>query len=137
MKYLLDTNVLIAMFRGQYQIREQMVKAGFSDCAVSEITLGEILTGCYKGGFEKHAHEIQFLKEHFVVLPISPAIDLYGQVRAQLELQGIALDSMDLLIGCTALADERILVTHNIRHFERIPGLRIEDWEKKSPGDEG
>lgn len=130
MKYLLDTNVLIAMFRGQYHIREKILEVGFGNCAVSEITLGEILTGCYKGGYENHAHEVRFLKEHFEILPILPALDLYGQVRAELEKQGIALDSMDLLIGCTALSSDRIMVTHNVRHFVRIPELRIEDWEK-------
>ena len=78
----------------------------------------------------KHAHEVRFLKEHFEILPILPALDLYGQVRAELEKQGIALDSMDLLIGCTALSSDRVMVTHNVRHFVRIPELRIEDWEK-------
>ena len=130
MKYLLDTNVLVAMFRGQYRIRERIVQEGFGNCAVSEITLGEILTGCYKGGYEKHRHEVEFLKERFTILPISPAIDLYGRIRAELELQGLSLDSMDLLIGCSAMAGDRVLVTHNLRHFSRIPGLKMEDWEE-------
>ena len=55
MKYLLDTNVLVAMFRGQYGIREAILKAGFPNCAISEITLAELMTGAYKGGYGRQA----------------------------------------------------------------------------------
>lgn len=129
MKYLLDTNVLVAMFRGQYGIRQAILKAGFENCAISEITLAELLTGAYRGGFDRHAHEIAFLRDHFEIVPISAALDVYARLRADLEGNGTPLDSFDLLIAATALGNKLILVTHNTRHFSRIPGLKIRDWE--------
>lgn len=131
MKYLLDTNVLVAMFRGQHGIREAILKAGFGNCAISEITLAELLTGAYKGGYDRHAHEIAFLHDNFEIVPVSPAIDCYARVRAALEQQGASVDSLDLLIAATAIQGKMTLVTHNTRHFARISGLKLKDWETK------
>ena len=131
MKYLLDTNVLVAMFRGQYGIREAILKAGFPNCAISEITLAELMTGAYKGGYERHAHEITFLHDNFEIIPISQSLDTYARLRAELEKQGSPLDSLDLLIASAAINGKMTLVTHNARHFARIPGLKQADWEKQ------
>ena len=130
MKYLLDTNVLIAMFRGRQCIRKAILKAGFENCLVSEITLAEIIYGAHKGGYEKHSHEIQFIKDQFRILAISDAIERYAQLRAKLESNGLRLDSFDLLIAASALSESLTLVTHNTKHFDRIPSLKIKDWEK-------
>lgn len=130
MKYLLDTNVLVAMFRGQYGIREAILKAGINNCVVSEITLAELLTGAYKSGYDRHLHEIQFLQDNFEILPISPALEAFARLSASLEKQGTPLDGFDLLIAATAMNGKLTLVTHNTKHFSRIPGLKIKDWEK-------
>ena len=130
MKYLLDTNVLIAMFRGRPKIRGGILKTGFENCFVSEISLAELLVGVYKSGFEKHRHEVQFIKDHFEILPISVAIEPYARLRAQLEADGIRLDNFDLLIAVSAITEGLTLVTHNTKHFERIPRLQVKDWER-------
>lgn len=56
------------------------------------------------------------------------AAQIYGEMRALLESQGRRLPDMDLLIGSIAAAHAATLVTGNRRHFERIPGLSVEDW---------
>lgn len=56
-------------------------------------------------------------------------IDCYARLRAQLELSGIRIDDIDLLIASTAIFYDLTIVTHNTKHFIRIPGLKIEDWE--------
>lgn len=131
MKYLLDTNVLISMFRGKQIIREKILKVGFENCLVSEITLAEITAGAYLGDYEKHAHEINFLKKTFNILPISPAIDRYAQLRAELETKGSRIDSLDVFIAATALEQDLTIVTHNAKHFNRIPALKIVDWKSE------
>lgn len=50
-------------------------------------------------------------------------------MKSDLERKGMRIDDFDLLIGATALKNSLTLVTHNIKHFKRIPGLPIEDWE--------
>jgi len=130
MKYLLDTNAIIAMFRDLHGMRAAILKAGFDTCAISEITLAELLYGAYKGGYERHSHEVRFVKEHFKVIPISDSVIKYAQLRTQLEADGVRLDNFDLLIAATAITEGFTLITHNKKHFDRIPGLKIKDWER-------
>ena len=120
MTYLLDTNVLIAMFRGKENIRKAILEAGIEHCAVSEITLAEIVAGAYKGGIDQ-----------FSILPVSPYLETYGRIRAELEIKGERLDLFDLLLGATAIDENLTIVTHNQRHLGRIKGVRLLDWESK------
>ncbi len=130
MKYLLDTTVLISMIKGLHNARTAILKAGFDACAVSEIALAELIYGAYKGGYERHAGEIDFIKSTFKLLPIGDSIDTYGKIRADLEQSGFKLDSLDLLIASTAIKNNLTLITHNTRHFEQVPGLKLKDWER-------
>lgn len=130
MKYLLDTNVLVAMFRGRQTIRDAILKVGFDNCCISEVSMAELLVGVYKCGYEEHSHETRFVEEHFTSIPISGAIEKYAQIRAELEAAGTRLDSFDLLIAATAITQGMTLVTHNTNHFERVPRLNVRDWER-------
>ena len=130
MKYLLDTTVLISMIKDQHDARRKIENNGFVNCAVSEITLGELIYGAYKGGYERHKGESDFVKDVFKILPIGGSLDTYARLRSELESKGIRLDNFDLLIAATAIDTNRTLVTHNTRQFERIPGLKLTDWEQ-------
>ena len=131
MKYLLDTTVLISMIKNQHDARRKIENAGIENCAVSEITLGELFYGAYKDGYERHIGEAEFVENNFIILPITSCSKTYGRLRAELEAEGIRLDNLDLLIAATAIDHKLTLVTHNIRHFERIPGLKLIDWEQE------
>lgn len=131
MKYLLDTNVLIAMFRNQHGIRESILHAGVCNCLVSEATLAELKVGAYKTNDPRQWREVRETSESFGIVPISATdFDLYARNRALLESQGIKVDTMDLLIGSSAVNSGLTLVTHNKKHFVHIPNLQIEDWEE-------
>ena len=56
------------------------------------------------------------------------AAELSGEIRARLETEGQRIGPYDVLIAGIALAEQRLLVTHNTREFGRVPGLTIEDW---------
>ncbi|MBK9574511.1 MAG: type II toxin-antitoxin system VapC family toxin [Rhodoferax sp.] len=56
------------------------------------------------------------------------AADIYGPLKDTLKRQGRPIGDMDTLIAAHALAEKLILVTHNTRHFENVPGLKLEDW---------
>ena len=130
MRYLLDTNVLGELFRGNPRIRETLSLVGLPNCVVSEISLAEIIYGANKGGILRHFHEIEFVKQHFSILPISPCLNDFGRIKYEMGKRGSGLDNFDLLIAATAIASELTLVTHNTKHFERITGLTIIDWEQ-------
>lgn len=124
--YLIDSDILIYLSRGRTSIQQRMNDAGISNCFVSEISLAELYVGVCKG-IGKEAF-VDYLKKNFKVLPITPALRIFAQSKVQLEMNGTGLDKMDLFIAATALANDYTLVTHNTRHFSRIPGLRLEDW---------
>ncbi len=130
MKYLLDTNVLVAMFRKQHNIRERILKAGIHNCYISDATMAELKVGAYKTNDPRQWREVDETQRSFEIIHISSAdFDLYARNRALLEKQGRKIDSIDLLIGSSAVQNDMIIVTHNINHFDRIPGIKIEDWE--------
>ena len=128
-QYLLDTNVLIDMFKGNHRVQERIFRADFHNCCISEITLAELYVGAFKGGRPKQLQEIGFVCKRFRILPITPALERYARLRVQLEGKGESIDDFDLLIAATALTEGCTLVTHNLRHFDRIDGLHTEDWD--------
>jgi predicted nucleic acid-binding protein len=56
-------------------------------------------------------------------------MDIFGTMKSSLEQSGSPLDDMDLMIAATALLDNLVLVTNNLKHFQRIDGLKIENWK--------
>lgn len=126
--YLLDTDTVIAMLRGQYGIQQKVQSAGFDTCGISEITLAELYTGAFKSGIEKDFGQAEFAASHFPIYPIGDILKDYARLRVDLEQNGNRLDSRDLLIAATAQGKGLTLVTGNLRHFSRIPDLRIENW---------
>lgn len=130
MKYLLDTNALVAMFRKQHNVREQILSKGIRNCAVSIVTIAELKVGAYKTNDYRQWKEVFETQNSFATIPIDhDTFDKYAQFRALLEKQGKKIDSLDLLIACSAIQNNMIVITHNKEHFDRIPGIQLEDWE--------
>jgi tRNA(fMet)-specific endonuclease VapC len=94
------------------------------------ITVGELAYGVAKRGRADLAGRVRTLLESAVtVLPFDArAAVVYGSVRADLERAGLSLEDADLRIAAITLARDLTLVTGNGRHFDRVPGLRIENW---------
>ena len=65
------------------------------------------------------------------VLPISEGIELFAREKARLTCQGLPIEDFDLLIACTAIAHNCILVSENLKHMDRIEGLRAENWVER------
>jgi tRNA(fMet)-specific endonuclease VapC len=126
--YLLDTDTVIAMLRGEHGVQQRVRAAGLDSCGISEITIAELYTGAFKSGIEKDFGQAEFAASFFRIYPIGETLKTYAQLRVDLERQGRRLDSMDLLIAATAMEHHLTLVTGNTRHFARIPDLVMEDW---------
>lgn len=127
-RYLLDTNVLIAMLKDKNNVRKQILKVGIDNCYVSEISIAELFYGAAKGGRAKNLEDVNHILKLFEILPIFPSLKQYGHVKALLEMEGRRIDDFDLLIGVTALQNNLTMVTANVKHLERIPDLIIENW---------
>ena len=126
--YIIDSDTLISLVRGQHGVQQKMVHIGLSQCKVSEISLAELFVGAYKRNDIKGMGQANYIAQTFEIIPISPHLEDYAKLRAGLERQGCKLDSMDLFIAASALAEDLTLVTHNTKHFSRVPGLKLEDW---------
>lgn len=128
-KYILDTTVCIALIRGNKKVLNEIFKHGEENCFVSEMTIAELFYGASKSGRPSHFQDVQYILESFETLPVFPSFRTYGEIKSQLEAKGMRIDDFDLLIGATAVYNSMILVTHNTKHFQRIPNLSLEDWE--------
>ena len=132
MRYLLDTNTCIRYINGRApQLRDFIDTQSYADIAVSAITKGEMYYGSAKSQTPERSRAKQddFLR-HFDSLPFDDAAaDEYGSIRAYLERRGTPIGRRDMLIAAIARVNGLIVVTHNTREFERIPGLNVEDWE--------
>ncbi len=129
MKYLLDSNICIHFLRGKYRVNEKLGKIGFNDCAISEITLAELVYGAENSDNPDRSNEIvdRFVSQ-LKIIPIFDCISLYGKEKTKLRKSGILISDFDLLIGCTAVEKGLIMVTENVREFERISNIKIENW---------
>ena len=129
-KYLLDTCVCISMFRNEGNVRDTLRRIGTKNCYISEITVAELYFGLAKAEDKKRKLEdIREVQRLFRVIPTYPSFKEYGEIRHSLEGSGQRIDQFDLLIAATALHQQMTLVTSNLKHFERIQGLEIENWK--------
>lgn len=128
-KYLLDTNICVSLLRGNKEVAHKLIEMGEGSCCLSIITLYELLFGAYYSGHEEQ--EVVKVKEfvsRFPVVSLMGAAEEYAKRKAQLRSSGIMIDEFDLLIAATALSEHYVLVTDNIKHFQRIGDLKIENW---------
>lgn len=133
MKYLLDTNICIHFFRGKFNLLEKIESIGIENCAISEITLAELVYGAEFSDDPAKNHQIieEFTKQ-IQILPIFQAIYVYGQEKARLRKQGTLISDFDLLIGSTAIEHNLTMVTENMKDFTRINNIRLENWVNRT-----
>ena len=93
----------------------------------SAVVVGELYKGAFRSSAARHLDNVEkrVLPAVTVLSYDVAAARTYGQVRAQLESAGRPLADADLQIAATALVHDLQLVTGNVKHFERVPGLRI------------
>ncbi len=134
-QYLLDTNICIFLLRGQYDVDKKIDEVGLENCHISEITMAELKYGAELGrkkGIKQRAQGLDSFLSSIQILPISNAIDLYASEKARLRLAGTpADDDFDLLIGCTAIVNDLIMVTENIKDFKNFSNIKLENWIKR------
>jgi tRNA(fMet)-specific endonuclease VapC len=127
MSYLIDTDWVIYYLKGRQHINQLLTSFAPDGLAISLITYGEIFEGIYYGGNPKR-HEQAFL--HFLrgvdVLPLNkPIMKRFARIRGVLRQSGQIIGDPDILIAATAIHYDLTLLSNNIRHFSRIPNLKL------------
>ena len=130
--YLLDTNICAFYLRGRYDIDRHIDRVGWENCFISEITALELKMGAelslQRDGVDRSIQLNRFLAD-INILPIHDAIDVAAQEKIRLRLAGTPCDdNFDLLIACTAIANDMVCVTDNTKDFFRFENIQLENW---------
>jgi predicted nucleic acid-binding protein len=131
--YLLDTDILIYSLKGHEAVQQNLRNHLNDPLQLSSVTLMELYYGAYKSQkMESNLAKVRKIENSLEIIPVSrETAEIFGMLKAKLEATGMPLDDFDLILAATALSHNLILVTNNERHFERIDGLKIENWSKK------
>ena len=128
MRYLLDTNVVIGLSKGLPGLERRIRQTALTDVGLSVVVLHELYFGAYKGQrVAANLDAIADLNFNIVDFDKEDARNA-GMIRASLAAIGRPIGPYDVLLAGQAVARDLTLVSHNIREFSRIQGLRLEDW---------
>lgn len=130
-QYLIDTNIAIYYLKGKFALNKKFEAVISKSCFISEITLAELKFGVANSAkVEENRKVLADFLSGVQVLPIFHSLDLYAIEKSRLRKAGTPVDDFDLLIGCTAVTHNLVLVTNNTEHFKRISKINLEDWTK-------
>ena len=129
--HLLDTQACVSILRGHPAALERMAAHRPSDLGVSTVTGFELYSGVEACRFPaRERARVELFLSPLILIPFDQeAARTAAGVRQRLEKQGRRIGPYDLLIAGQAITLDVILVTHNLREFVRVPGLRCESWE--------
>lgn len=135
--YLLDTNICIDFLHGEledgYRLMRESPRRLFK---LPAIVVGELLLGVEKAPLkwrQREQRKVEVFLEEFEVVPFDASCArAFAKMRAELESRGMTIGPMDMMIAATALANNAVLVTNNVREFIRVPGLSFESWHNVS-----
>ena len=127
--YLLDTDTCISYMRGKFDLRTKLDAMGFDQCAISVITLAELKFGAENSPRrEMRLRDTEMFCRPVNVLSLVEILDVYAKEKTRLRRLGQTIADFDLLIGATAIHYDLVLVTNNVKHFERMQNLSLENW---------
>lgn len=136
MKYLLDTNVMIHLMNNMQPLSGNVMSHNLNELTISGFTAAELAFGVENSSPEMK--ERNRLARAALIAPFQQIYhddsitQSYGKIKAYLVQNKIysPKNEFDILIAATAIAKDLTLVTQNVRDFEKIPSLKIEDWSK-------
>lgn len=128
--YLLDTDTWIEYFHHRGGVDKHIDETPTEQIYASEVSIAELTYGAlHSNAVEKHLKEPKEIEKTFTVLPIvKDWVRDYAEIRHALACQGLKVGDLDILIAVTARYHGLTMVTHNTKHFSKIPGINCVDW---------
>lgn len=130
LRYLLDTNIVIYVIKRRPLAALESFNQNAGRMAISSITLAELMHGAEKSS--KPPANLTVIEDFCSRLDVLPygakAAQHYGSIRAALEVRGQTIGVNDLHIAAHARSEGLVLVSNNLREFERVDGLQFENW---------
>lgn len=135
MKYILDTNAVSALMKGDARVVAKLRASNKGEAAIPQPVIAEIAYGIERLPRSKRR---SLLEDRFELVrselgrsPWTDTVsDQFGAIKAALEREGRRIEDFDAAIAAHALADGAVLVTANLRDMARVPGLKVEDWAR-------
>ncbi|CAD5271102.1 Ribonuclease VapC2 [Imperialibacter sp. 89] len=115
--------------KGRFGLDAKFDSLDVDSLFISEITLAELKFGVAKSAKpSRNSKALDNFLSGIQILPIFDALDTFASEKARLRKEGRIVDDFDLLIGASAIANDLTLVTNNEKHFERLKGIKLENW---------
>ena len=126
----LDTDICVEFLRGNGHVIRRIEKHGLQDLFVPAMSAAELMYGAEKSKTpDRNRERVEaFLSMVGVAYSDENTVRTFGYVKAYLAKAGLVIPDADLMIASSALSRNAVLATGNVRHFNRIWGLRVEDW---------
>jgi predicted nucleic acid-binding protein len=127
--YVIDTDILSYAIRGTPALINKFAEHDKDHLCMSAISYAELIYGARRKKSAGLEQSVRRFTERFSIVDFdTAAAQSYANIRTQLEQDGTPLDNMDMLIAAVSISAGAVLVTHNIKHFSKIKGLKVEDW---------
>ena len=131
MRFMLDTNLCIDLMRRKSAGAFRRLRSlAVDEAGISTITLAELRYGAFKSS--RRAYHESLIIAFCAPLAIAPfdakAAETYGSIRGALEARGTPIGPLDTLLAAHSLALGTTMVTANMREFQRVPGLTVQNW---------
>ena len=130
LRYMLDTNIVIYVIKRRPLAVLEVFNRHAGEMCISAVTEAELIHGAEKSQRREHnLRQVEDFTSRLEVLDYGrKAAGHYGDIRADLERKGTPIGVNDLHIAAHARSEGVVLVTNNLREFERVAGLRVENW---------
>ena len=127
-KYLIDSDILIYFLKGKQEVVQKLSEISMDNLYISRINYTELIYGAYNSQrVEQNLKIIEPFLENFKVLEFDQlSSQVFAKEKARLKKNGNIIADMDLMIASIAIENDCILITNNIKHFERVKNLAIE-----------
>ncbi|MBR0036865.1 MAG: type II toxin-antitoxin system VapC family toxin [Bacteroidales bacterium] len=136
-QYLLDTNILIDFLKEVPSVVEKILQVGTHHCCISVISLHELYYGAQLAKekkeeyFSQELEKINTLLDYFAVLNLNTHGKEYAHIKYVLRKKGKPVDEFDMLIAAHAVSEGLTVVTDNLKHFENMPDVKVENWMER------
>ncbi|MFO7925026.1 MAG: type II toxin-antitoxin system VapC family toxin [Bacteroidales bacterium] len=133
---LIDTDILTYFLKGDPDVVQNLNNYldYYGVLEINLITYYEILSGLLaKDAYRQLSVFEDFVSENIILPLTEKSAKISAEIYSTLRKSGNTLDDIDLFIAGIALENDMTLITNNVKHFSRIPGLKIENWKKQTP----
>ena len=131
-RYLLDTDIVVFFLRNNRKVYDHIKVLSPQQVFVSDVTVAELEYGNHcSGRYEENKALLDNFLMQVNVVPFADAIPLYAKERYRLRRSGLSIMDFDLVIACTSIVNNMVMVTNNAKHFKRVEGITIENWLDK------